>query len=156
MALATTTAELRWFYYLFHELKIPLRSPMCLFVDNISALHMAANPIFYARTCHIEIDYHFIRELLARGIQRTQYISSHNQLADIFTKNLTRERFHSLTSKLNLYFVPFRLRGDEKNTTVQLAHAHTTNHDSCHDGRDFGKPISKLLPNHSLLLNYLL
>ncbi|CAL9001944.1 unnamed protein product, partial [Prunus brigantina] len=108
MALATTTAELRWLCNLFRELKIPLRSPLCLFVDIISALHMAANPIFHARTCHIEIDYHFVREVLTRGVRHTQYISSHSQLANIFTKNLTQERFHSLASKLNLYFVPFR------------------------------------------------
>ncbi|KAI5350113.1 hypothetical protein L3X38_003004 [Prunus dulcis] len=62
-ALATTAAELRWFGYLFCELGIPLRSPPCIFVDNISALHMAANPAFHARTRHIEIDYHFVREL---------------------------------------------------------------------------------------------
>ncbi|CAL8165335.1 unnamed protein product [Prunus armeniaca] len=41
-ALATTAAELRWFGYLFRELGIPLRSPPCIFVDNIYALHMAA------------------------------------------------------------------------------------------------------------------
>ncbi|KAI5356131.1 hypothetical protein L3X38_009026 [Prunus dulcis] len=58
-ALATTTAELCWFGYLFRELGIPLCSPPCIFVDNISALHMAANPVFHARTRHVEIDYHF-------------------------------------------------------------------------------------------------
>lgn len=112
-ALATTTAELCWFCYLFHERRIPVCSSPSLFVDNISALHMAANPIFHSRTRHIEIDYHFVRELLARGVLHTRYISSHNQLADIFVKNLSKERFHSLPSKLNLYFVPFCLRGDE-------------------------------------------
>ncbi|CAL2256546.1 unnamed protein product [Prunus armeniaca] len=64
-ALATTAAELRWFCYLFRELGIPLHSPPCIFVDNVSALHMAANPVFHARTRHIEVDYHFVRELLA-------------------------------------------------------------------------------------------
>nr|KAJ0196282.1 hypothetical protein LSAT_V11C700351460 [Lactuca sativa] len=60
-ALATTTAELRWFSYLFHELNIFLHPPS-LFCDNLSTLHMARNPVFHACTHH-KIDYHFIREL---------------------------------------------------------------------------------------------
>ncbi|KAM2128622.1 hypothetical protein ACFX1R_008391 [Malus domestica] len=59
-ALATTAAKIRWFCYLFCELGISLRTPPCIFVDNVSALHMAANPIFHAHTRHIEIDYHFV------------------------------------------------------------------------------------------------
>ncbi|KAM2315364.1 hypothetical protein ACFX1S_028273 [Malus domestica] len=113
-ALATTAAEIRWFCYLFRELGIPLRTPPCIFVDNVSTLHMAANPVFHARTRHIEIDYHFVRELLTQGVLQTRHISSHHQIADIFTKGLSRDRFSFLASKLNLHFVPFRLRGDDK------------------------------------------
>jgi hypothetical protein len=45
-ALATITVELRWFGYLFRELGIPLHTPPRIFCDNISALHMASNPVF--------------------------------------------------------------------------------------------------------------
>ncbi|KAB2616638.1 hypothetical protein D8674_023226 [Pyrus ussuriensis x Pyrus communis] len=110
-ALATTTAEIRWFCYLFRELGIPFRTPPCIFVDNVSALHMVANPVFHAHTRHIEIDYHFVLELLAHGVLQTRHISSHHQIADIFTKGLSRDRFSFLGSKLNLHFVSFRLRG---------------------------------------------
>jgi hypothetical protein len=78
---------------------------------------MASNPVFHAKTRHIQIDYHFIRELLARGALHVCYVSSVNQLADIFTKGLTRERFALLASKLNLQSMPFRLRGREGNKT---------------------------------------
>ncbi|KAM1687473.1 hypothetical protein COP2_036161 [Malus domestica] len=113
-ALATTAAKIRWFCYLFRELGIPLRTPPCIFVDNVSALHMAANPVFHTRTCHTEIDYHFVRELLTHGVLQTRHISSHHQIADIFSKGLSRDRFSFLASKLNLHFVQFRLRGDDK------------------------------------------
>ncbi|CAL8151010.1 unnamed protein product [Prunus armeniaca] len=73
-ALAHTAAEIRWFGYLFRELGNPLRSAPCIYVDNLSALYMAANPIFHARTRHIEIDYHFVRELVARKALRTSYV----------------------------------------------------------------------------------
>ncbi|CAL9006185.1 unnamed protein product [Prunus brigantina] len=59
-ALATTATELRWFGYLFRKLDIPLRSPPCIFVNNISVLHMATNPVFH--------DYHFVRELISQGV----------------------------------------------------------------------------------------
>ncbi|CAN6700242.1 unnamed protein product [Malus baccata var. baccata] len=114
-ALATTAAEIRWFCYLFRELGIALRVPPCIFVDNMSALHIAANPIFHARTRHIEIDYHFVRELLHFGVLRTRYVPSAHQLADIFTKGVTRERFHSLVPKLKLHYVSSRLGGVMRN-----------------------------------------
>ncbi|KAI5337351.1 hypothetical protein L3X38_016622 [Prunus dulcis] len=64
-ALAHTALEIRWFGFLFRELDICLRSAPCIYVDNLSAIYMAANPIFHARTRHIEVDYHFVRELVA-------------------------------------------------------------------------------------------
>ncbi|KAM1122249.1 hypothetical protein ACFX19_003883 [Malus domestica] len=84
-ALATTAAEILWFCYFFRELGVPLRIPPCIFVDNISALHIAANSIFHARTRHIEIDYHFVCELLTQGVIHTRYVPSVHQLADVFT-----------------------------------------------------------------------
>lgn len=47
-ALATTSTEIWWFCYLFQGLGVPLRIPPCIFVDNVSALHIAANSIFHA------------------------------------------------------------------------------------------------------------
>ncbi|KAI5339023.1 hypothetical protein L3X38_018295 [Prunus dulcis] len=116
-ALTHTAAELRWLCYLFRELGIPLRSAPCIYVDNLSALYMAANPIFHARTRHIEIDYHFVRELVARKALCTSYVPSSHQLADIFTKGLGRARFSLLKSKLNLRVAPLRLREGKENIT---------------------------------------
>ncbi|CAL2247725.1 unnamed protein product [Prunus armeniaca] len=147
-ALATTVAELQWFRYLFRELGVPLRTPPCVFVDNISALHMAANPVFHARTRHIEIDYHFVRELLACGVLRTRHVSSQHQLADIFTKSLSRERFSFLSGKLNLHLVPFRLRGGEENDN-QAKNPTISNRASNHKGAGAGVVI--VSPDGTLL-----
>ncbi|CAL8136443.1 unnamed protein product [Prunus armeniaca] len=116
-ALAHTAAEIRWFGFLFRELGIPLRSAPCVYVDNLSAIYVAANPIFHARTRHIGIDYHFVRELVARKALHTFYVPSSHQIADIFTKGLSHERFSLLKSKLNLRIAPLRLRGGKENTT---------------------------------------
>ncbi|GKV09714.1 hypothetical protein SLEP1_g21171 [Rubroshorea leprosula] len=66
-ALASATAEIVWITYILRDIGISLPSPPQLFSDNISALHMSINPVFHARTKHIELDYHFVREKVAIG-----------------------------------------------------------------------------------------
>ena len=61
---------------------------MKLVCDNQAVLHITSNPVFHERTKHIEIEYHFIREKLAKGVIVTKFVNSNNQLADAFTKLL--------------------------------------------------------------------
>jgi histone deacetylase 1/2 len=103
--------EICWFGFLFRELGVPLQTAPCIYVDNLSAIHMAANPIFHARTRHIEIDYHFVRELVARKSLHTLYVPSSHQLANVFTKGLSHDQFSLLKYKLNLRVALLRLRG---------------------------------------------
>ncbi|GJZ73000.1 putative RNA-directed DNA polymerase [Tanacetum coccineum] len=60
-ALANTVAELTWLQALLHELGIRSSSTPILWCDNLGATYLSANPIFRARTKHVEIDYHFVR-----------------------------------------------------------------------------------------------
>nr|GEW59915.1 feruloyl CoA ortho-hydroxylase 1 [Tanacetum cinerariifolium] len=61
-ALADTVAELIWLQALLYELGIRSSSTLILWCDNLGATYLSANPIFRARTKHVEIDYHFVRE----------------------------------------------------------------------------------------------
>lgn len=64
---------------------------------------MSVNLMFYARSKHIKLDYHFVREKIAMGNLVTRYIPSLNQLVDIFTKLLAKVTFNHL--KENWIFI---------------------------------------------------
>ena len=87
-ALAATTAELIWLRWLLQDLGVDCSTATKLHCDNRSAIQIAHNDVFHERTKHIEIDCHFIRYHLLQGTLTLQSISSHDQLADIFTKPL--------------------------------------------------------------------
>ena len=92
-ALAITTTELYWLQMLFCESQFSLLHAPVLWCDNISALALASNPVYHARTKHIEIDYHFVREKVLNRDILIKFISTNDQLADIFTKSLSSARF---------------------------------------------------------------
>ena len=92
-SMAIATADLYWLRMLFHDLRISLTSTSVLWCDNIGALAFASNPVFHIRTKHIEIDYHFIREKILNKDIHAKYISTVDQVVDIFTKGLTSARF---------------------------------------------------------------
>ena len=69
-ALASTAAELCWLRQVFKDLGIFLPTAPNLWCDNVSALAIAFNPVFHARTKHLEVDYHFVHEkVLRRDLQ---------------------------------------------------------------------------------------
>ncbi|GJW63028.1 nucleotide-binding alpha-beta plait domain-containing protein [Tanacetum coccineum] len=105
-ALADTVAELTWLQALLNELGIRSSSTPILWCDNLGATYLSANPIFHARTKHVEIDYHFVQEKVAQGDLRVQHISTHDQIADIFTKPLPTPRYLFLRSKLQVVARP--------------------------------------------------
>lgn len=114
-SMAHTTAELTWLTYLLHDIGVSLPRTPQLFCDNISALHMTVNPVFHARTKHIELDYHFVREKVVMGALVTHYTSSSDQLVDVFTKPLPKDAFVQFRSKLGVHSSPpASLRGHDK------------------------------------------
>jgi hypothetical protein len=58
-AIANATAEIMWIQTLLQELGVPHPSAASLWCDNLGATYLSANPMFHARTKHIEVDYHF-------------------------------------------------------------------------------------------------
>jgi histone deacetylase 1/2 len=102
-ALANATAELIWVQALLGELGVSQRRPPILWCDNIGATYLSSNPVFHARTKHIEVDFHFVRERVAQKLLQIRFISSKDQLADIFTKPLPLPLFVACKRNLNLH-----------------------------------------------------
>ncbi|KAB2626075.1 hypothetical protein D8674_017735 [Pyrus ussuriensis x Pyrus communis] len=113
-SLAHTAAELTWVYKILRDLHFPIPTLPTLWCDNILAISLASNPVFHARTKHVEIDYHYIRELVLANLLKVQYVCSEDQLADLHTKSLSKSRFQFLCSKLPIGICsdsPSSLRG---------------------------------------------
>lgn len=102
-AMAAAVCEIQWLSYLLKDLQAPSQSPVSMYCDNQSAIHIAHNPSFHERTKHIELDCHIVREKLQQGLVHLLPVTSSNQLADIFTKPLTPAPFRSIFSKLGVH-----------------------------------------------------
>ena len=63
-----------------------------IYCDNLSSIQLARNPVFHARTKHIEVHYHYIREQVLAGDIDLVYVNTEEQMADIFTKALGAEK----------------------------------------------------------------
>jgi histone deacetylase 1/2 len=101
-ALANATAEVMWIQTLLNELGIQAPRSAKIWCDNIKAKHLSANPVFHARTKHIEVDYHFVRERVLNKLLEVEYISSGDQVADGFTKPLGVKQLEMFRNNLNL------------------------------------------------------
>jgi hypothetical protein len=111
-ALANTAAEVAWLTNLLRDLQFPLRRSPLLLCDNNSAIFLAENPVAHKRAKHIDIDYHFVREMVTNGKVGVTHVPSSLQVADIFTKGLNRTLFEFFRSKLRVSVNPtLRLRG---------------------------------------------
>jgi hypothetical protein len=101
-ALANATAEIMWIQTLLMELGIHVPRAAKLWCDNLGAKYLSANPVFHARTKHIEVDFHFVRERVARKLLDIEYISTKDQVADGFTKPLGVQSLQIFRNNLNL------------------------------------------------------
>ena len=101
-SMATTTCELIWLLYLLEDLQVSHHISALMYCDNRTALHIVANPVFHERTKHIEVAFHIVRNKVQDGIVKTFYVSTRNQLADIFTKVLGVDSFLKLLRKLGV------------------------------------------------------
>jgi hypothetical protein len=67
-----------------------------IYCDTTSAISISKNPMMHSKMNHIPIKYHCLREQVAKKNIRVEYVSTKEQVANIFTKSLPREAFEYL------------------------------------------------------------
>jgi len=115
-ALATAAAESMWLLSLFEEMKFTLPQPPLLLCDNLGATQLSFNPVQHSRMKHIQIDIHFVRDLVEKKILNVRHVHINDQLADLLTKPLSRQRTDYLRNKIGLSDGSPFLRGRIKET----------------------------------------
>lgn len=70
--------------------------------DNQSFIKLSVNPIFHDRAKHIEIPYHYVRDMVEIRVIQLEYINIGDQIADILTKALPKVKVDHFRKKLGL------------------------------------------------------
>ena len=102
MALTHATKEAVWLRALLGELGFHQGDPSIIFEDNQSCIALARNPIHHARTKHIDIRHHYIRERLESDVT-LRYVNTKEMVADALTKPLPKPQFEYLVGLMNLF-----------------------------------------------------
>jgi hypothetical protein len=102
--IAGTTAAYQgvWLARLLAELKRERCTTFILKMDSQSAIALSKNPVFHDRSKHIDVRLHFIRECVEDGKLDIEHVRTEEQIADILTKPLARERFCELREKIGV------------------------------------------------------
>ncbi|GJX34092.1 retrovirus-related pol polyprotein from transposon TNT 1-94 [Tanacetum coccineum] len=101
VSLSACCAQVLWLRtqltdYGFHFDKIPM------YCDSKAAIAISCNPVQHSRTKHIDVRYHFIKEQVEKGIVELFFVGTEYQLADLFTKALSEDRFKYLVRRLGM------------------------------------------------------
>ncbi|KAH8307514.1 hypothetical protein KR059_008928 [Drosophila kikkawai] len=77
-------------------------TPTIIHGDNLSAQNLARNPVYHARSKHIDIRYHFIREVIQNCDVELKYVPTNDMIADMLTKNLSKIKHEKLIKLMNV------------------------------------------------------
>ncbi|MCO5552545.1 hypothetical protein L7F22_006057 [Adiantum nelumboides] len=108
---ANAAYEVALLEMLLQDLEMQVQDAIVIYHDNLNSIQLAWNPVFHARTKHIEVHYHFIRERVLDGDIDLAYIGTEDQVADLFTKALSVEKLRRFRGMLGLWDMALSLRG---------------------------------------------
>jgi hypothetical protein len=127
IALSSTEAEYRgaaiaacdvvWLQKLLSDLGQLVDAPVVIYCDNISSILLANNLVYHAKTKHIEVHYHFIREKVPEKKIDLIHVNAEDQVANIFTKALGTNKLRKFRKMLGVLEVDLSLRGSVENSS---------------------------------------
>jgi hypothetical protein len=105
---AEVTAEVHaskeavWLSGFLKELKITVQKPIRIYTDNQSAISISRNPVLHARTKHMGIQMHYVRELIEQEQIEFSFVPTNLQLADALTKALPPSKMNAFKEAFGL------------------------------------------------------
>jgi hypothetical protein len=102
MAASQAAKEALWLRALLRELGMRSTSPTTLCSDSQGSFALSRNPEHHARSKHIDIRHHFIREQVAAGSINVVYVPTEDMAADVLTKPLSRSTHLHMVRMLGL------------------------------------------------------
>ena len=102
MALLHAVKEQIWIKRLLNEIGYNIDSQITIYTDSQSAIALAQNPEHHARTKHIDIQYHFVRNCVDDGKLELKYCPTEDMVADGLTKTLAPERHWKLIRMMGI------------------------------------------------------
>ena len=83
----------------------------CIHCDNQSGVKLSENPVFHDKSKHIEIKYHYIKDMVQRGAVKLQYVAMEENIADVLMKPLPRLKFKYFREKLGVLQIEVPSKG---------------------------------------------
>ncbi|TFY78270.1 hypothetical protein EWM64_g5745 [Hericium alpestre] len=102
VAMTHAAKEVLWTRAFLGEIISPFDKPTTLYADNQSAITLAKDNLYHARTKHIAIRFHFIRDIVERGEVDIVYCPTADMAADVLTKPLTRPKMEKMRGLIGL------------------------------------------------------
>lgn len=102
VAAAATACQLVWMKRILARIGYEGSSSPVIFCDNSSTIKLSKNPVMHGKSKHIDVRFHFLRNLVNEGAMQLKFCSTQDQTADIFTKPLKLEKFQELRGKLGV------------------------------------------------------
>jgi hypothetical protein len=102
VAAATAAKEAIWLQRLMEHFNLATPPPVKLLVDNRAAIYIATGQESSNETKHIAVRFHFIRDQVVTGNIKIEYVSTDDNIADLFTKPLEPARFKQLVAMMNI------------------------------------------------------
>jgi hypothetical protein len=102
VAAASCACQGVWLRRILQQLGQDQHKATLIFCDNSSSIKLSKNPILHGRCKHIDVRYHFLRDLTKEGVVELAHCSTNDQIADIMTKPLKLESFVKMRTELGV------------------------------------------------------
>ena len=94
-----------WLRNILEEVHFKQQGPTLIYCDNSSTIKLSKNPMMHGKNKHIDVRFHFLRDLSKEGIIDLIYCKSEEQITNIMTKPLKLSAFQKLRNLLGVYML---------------------------------------------------